>query len=197
MTPLEQLVAACDSLAADGRYALKTRALAKALKSFAIQDRGANMAEQAIFSETKVLGDADILTLPSKPVEVVPAPGAGKAIRWLSAHLKFDTSDGAYVFDQGATWQLLVGSQEDSGLVSPLLGVGEEEGEHLFLVPPFYGIGAGGFGGYLTTSEKFLAGYVDQPLMIADVYNGVSDYTGGGAANTLAVTVIYTIVDLT
>lgn len=47
MSKLSDLIAACDSLANDGRYAAKTRALAKALKAWALASDGKLMLEES------------------------------------------------------------------------------------------------------------------------------------------------------
>lgn len=48
----------------------------------------------------------------------------------------------------------------------------------------------------VTGLNRSVAEIENKALQIADVFNGVADYGGGNAANTLKVTVWYAVVDV-
>lgn len=159
---------------------------------------------QAVYSRTTTLTDAQFKALPTTPTEVVPAPGAGKMIRWVTAHIDFDATAGAYTFPVGALLQLCY----DQGLGNPLeasgwvslsaLSTGAVTAVSQF--PPSTGASFGY--DWDNTQFYFVSGwsqgtaYADKALLVGDIYAGVADYTGGSAANTVKVTVIYTVLDL-
>lgn len=156
-----------------------------------------NPTEVVVLSQTVTLTDAQIKALPTTPVEIIPALGQGKRILWLGGDVVLDTSAGAYdPPDAGAFWQLCYLTspfqQEASGLIS--VGAMADPGVFEAPVPPLgsYNAAEGYLAGGLTGADA-----IDNVgLGIADMYNGVPNYTGGNAANTLKVTVLYTIIDV-
>lgn len=187
---LDRLIAVCESLASDGRYAKKSRALATALKAWAPTTQESNMG---LLTATVTLTDAQIKSLPSQPVQVVTAPGAGKYVQPLYAHAVLDVS-AVYDMDAGARWQLFNGDRENTGFVVPALSP-SDVGKHLLQFPPFCGPDTQN--NYLYSGAyRRVEWFDDQPLNVADLYNGVPDYTGGDPANMLTVTVAYLVLDL-
>lgn len=143
-----------------------------------------------------VLTNAQIKALPTTAVDIVAAPGAGKLIVLLHGHTNIDTTAGGYVVDSGCRWQLFLGTKEITGLAQPELALATTPGIYFLPFPEFASPGSGGDAGYLITTPKDEDQIVNQPLRIRDNYNGVPDYTGGNAANTVSVTVYYAIIDV-
>ena len=154
----------------------------------------------AVFSRSVMLDDDQIKALPSEPIEVVPAPGEGRAIRWLAGYVEIDwvaaydePADPAYL-------QLFYlppapdVPKEASGLLawfpsSPSL---QRQGQFPMLAT------WNGTEGYLQTNlaASVVPLHENLPLAIHDRYNGIEDLTGGDPANTLRVTVWYGVVEL-
>lgn len=145
-----------------------------------------------------VLDNDEIKTLPSAAVELVAAPGVGKIIFPLFSFLKTDFSAGTY---NDKTDSSLVMQINNAYYSSPLynweaaLGMIAKTG--LVISGCQFSIPGGSFGSAilssLTTGDLQLL--ENQPLKLEDSYNGIPNYTGGNAANTLKVTVYYIIVD--
>lgn len=138
------------------------------------------------------LDNDEIKALPTTPIMVIPAPGDGLAIAWIWATAILNTVNGAYTVDLGSTWQLIIGTQENSGLVQPSAAL-NAAGIKYFQFPPFFGIGAGDFAGYLVEDGDAFTSFENLPLYIGDVYNGVADYEDGNDQNTLTIEVAYRI----
>jgi hypothetical protein len=158
----------------------------------------AGAVEQTVLSRTVTLTNAQILALPTTPVEIVPAPGAGKILHWATAMVVLDATAGAYTFNAGALafWQLFyVGGafpKEGSGFLVPPEAVAEKR---IGWFPIF--ANENDAEGYLQAPTLTMeTDYEGQALAIADKYNGRADYTGGNPANSMKVTVLYTVVDL-
>jgi hypothetical protein len=155
---------------------------------------------QTVYSASVTLTDAQIKALPTTGVEVVPAPGAGKAILCQSAVLDYDISV-AYTADTDASVSIYrAGTSSNAtflGLTQPVLG---GTGRYFMMLPgPARAIIAdtGTFAytahiDQLTTIENM----ENKGLVVQDREGGVADYTGGDAANTLTVTVYYSIFDV-
>lgn len=148
-------------------------------KNFEDIDVGGGGSSYLVASVT--LTDAQIKALPTTPVQIMAAPGANKVINVINIFNYLDATAGAY-------------------------------GNITNAEPSTYYDGTGGnisFGGDLDM-ENPVKSFVIQPLPgILDITedainkgvmyyleNGASNYTGGNAANTLKVTVYYTVVDL-
>lgn len=148
----------------------------------------------SVLSQSTVLNDAQIKALPTTPFEIIPAPGAGKAIIPFAWAFTLNNSAGGYDNIANAVWQL-VGAGLSAGLtvIAPQSRLATP-GTHIIGLSGGEGyVGAGGFEGTVIcdsgTSGDGLA------VNLADLWNG-TDYTSGHAANSLKVTVLYTIIDV-
>jgi hypothetical protein len=162
------------------------------LKTQLLSDIFTNQSIAVIpYTKKVVLTDAQIKALPTTAIELVAAPGAGKLIKVISADAIIDTTAGGYVVDTNCRWQLFLGTQEITGLAQPELALATTPGIYFLPFPEFAAPGSGGDAGYLVTTSKSVTSMVNQPLKIKDDFNGVADYTGGNAANTVSVIVYY------
>ncbi len=133
-------------------------------------------------------------------VTLLAAPGPGKWAQVLDVTLVLDTTAGAYGADLDAHWFISYGSQGDaiaSSYVSMETQLEQAAVSWVRLGPPTLAPGAllsplsdlqRGTQGLLTLVEN-------QPLVLLDSGSS-SAYSGGNAANTLIVDLLYRILDI-
>lgn len=145
-----------------------------------------------------LLTNAQIKLLPTTPVEIVPTPGAGKAIHVISGQMRADCRAGAYTNISGYN-AVEVGVLNAFGTntitASGLLG---SAFYNVAVIAPFYLVGSGDYEGELTLGA--FGGEVildeDLPLNVIGYNASNANFTGGHDNNSLKVTVYYTIVDV-
>ena len=154
---------------------------------------------------TKTLTHSQIRTLPTAPVEIVPSPGAGKALFIIGGRFGANCVGGAYTgFTGYSAIELAVssadltftGQTQNTILPSALIG---DSGYQVQQSAPYYLIGSGAYDGELTQGAQANSNNPpDENLPIVCFgFNGVQvNFTGGNANNTLKVTVFYTTVDV-
>lgn len=150
------------------------------------------MPQTVVFSKTVTLTDAQIKALPTTPFELVANPGAGKTVILLqSVFGRLNDTAGVYTnADNSASSFLLVtqGSDwsGDASLTFTNLSdfvAGLTAGQ-LIPLPSFNNAGVG------------INAAIDKGLFVYADNNGLGNLTGGNAANTLIVTVLYVIIDV-
>lgn len=157
---------------------------------------GASLVHQT----TVALTDEQIKALPTTGVAIVPAPGANKVIELLHGFVTADCAAGAYTTPLGAYIQLLYGTSpiaayvDASGFIDALALLSNASVRRS-RIPALW------FSPQTSGAEDFLFGQfsgdpTNQPLTLADAYNGVSNYTDGHASNTLKVSVAYMILNV-
>jgi hypothetical protein len=144
-----------------------------------------------------VLTDAQIKSLPTTFIEVVPAQGAGKLLIFHRAMIALISDTETYYTNVSVTDDdyMAIAYGDDSKTVSDGVRNGSvlQSTDVNFLLP-FRGEPLGAFG--LTEADSASASNcVNVPLKLIG-YNAGGNLTGGHASNTLEVTVFYSIVDL-
>lgn len=152
---------------------------------------------QDIQKRTVVLTDSQIAALPTTAVEIVPAPGVGKAIELLQAFVvgNWVVADHyTNVADEGfLSFALWYGDFEymgsDWGDISPF---GNTINKPMWRFLPWVPLGVS-----VTRTLDLSANYIDNLPIYAMVTNGANgNFTGGNSANTLTITIYYLVVDL-
>lgn len=157
-----------------------------------------------VYAKSITLTDAQIKALPSTPVEVL-ATVSGKVIRpvggdlamnWVAPYTNVATDNGYFQINESSGAVVLVGPVTDSGLsiddLSALMG-GYGAGFEKILCPLLLFGNAGD--GYAVPAAYSGATWPTGGL-VTDVGNGgLGNFTGGDAANTLTITVYYTLMD--
>lgn len=152
-----------------------------------------------LLSNPTELTNDQIKSLPSTPFQIVPAPGAGKFIFPVAAFGILNTLAGRYTNIAGAVWNIEWNGDRGSG--APVLIENYLDTEGISMVNfsfPSTVPGEDSLVGSNPSKGIFSAfpTFENSPLYLRDVWNGVSNYTGGHADNKLKVTVYYVVVDL-
>jgi hypothetical protein len=150
----------------------------------------------AVYQHKIVLTDAQIKALPTTPIEIFSALGENKAVNIFAAVIRCDFSAGAYtnvdasyvdLSLQPANLPMLVKDPASSINLIPF----ETADIKNYLISGQFTVN-GGYNLALPFSEGIFNNY---PVSLWCT-NEAGNFTGGNAANTLSVTVLYSIVDL-
>ncbi len=156
----------------------------------------AGSSSGGLLSATVELTDAQIKALPTTGIEIVAAPGAGKAIDIISCIVSTNFVT-AYTNITDASLSFLDNDGSEIGLTLPTTVILGTTTRYIGkMTTPLVFLGSGSFDGSFITQPTSFADIENKPIVIKDYYAGVSNYTGGNAANTLKVTVYYVVVDL-
>jgi hypothetical protein len=134
----------------------------------------------SIQSATITLTSAQLLHLKGTPVQLVSAPGAGKAVNAISAVLQYKFNSSAYMSPAGGSGiEISFMGETGSSLNGPSKGFVDQSGNRISQLSP---------GGPVFSQ----AGAENAPLIIRNA-DGAEWADGDG---TVIVTVYYTVVDL-
>lgn len=153
---------------------------------------------ETVYSEVVVLTDAQVKSLPSSPVEIMPSPGVGKMILPVSVVVKFDNTANYTDIAPTATlgvvhyyYGLLASLSE--GYNSGVTNLFANDADMFTVLNPQSAISST-MG--MRADYNYPEYFADQGLMLV-LYNGFNgNLEGGDPANTLTITVYYVIVDL-
>lgn len=160
-----------------------------------------NFIQSGIKTAGARLNNAEILTLPTQTVDLIPAPGANRVIVPVSAYVRLFIAFGApYTGITNASWVLLENTFYCSSLLlmESTLGNDDPVGQpHMGVFPcPYMEVGSGDFADTIAPGMQLVPGVINQPLQIKDDFDGLSNYGGGGSDNYCDVTVSYLIIDV-
>jgi len=169
-------------------------------------------SEEEFMIATVTLTDAQIKTLPSSPVEIIPAPGANKVIIPLGGFLRITGTGGepsAYTLAEGADDIQLALRLGDNSLNRVSEHIGNQGmleslvlDVHSYISCPGFYIGGPTSGDYLDIHYTWNAYSASQSPVNKALYlydddnNGGDPYTGGAVGNTLKIHVIYQVIDI-
>lgn len=174
---------------------------------------GTNEAGQ-ILKKTATLTNAQIKALPTTPIELIGAPGAGYRIKIISGSMRFDNTAGVYtninasyfavqIHNPSLDWVVGGAWINDDTLTFPLTqgtdvfngGAGSRLTD--LIVPAYSGRDGGASSGVATwvyaEGNTATADYDNTAVQISIDNNSAGVLTGGNAANTLLVNLLYTI----
>jgi hypothetical protein len=159
---------------------------------------GWQLQSPVVLSATVTLTDAEIKALPTTYKQIVPAPGAGKMLNFISSIINLDATAGAYtnIITDGL---LFVGHDDYLSEASCFANMPTGASKNISSLTAST-ISNSTYAGYLGYAIAVINNYSftdleNKPLKLHAI-NTEGDFTGGNAANTLQITVYYTITDI-
>jgi hypothetical protein len=148
---------------------------------------------------TKSLSDAEIKALPTTPIQLIPAPGAGKVIvpinafvsitPWVANYTNINANAQLYMADPAENFNITTVLKQSNGNgVGNTLAWGEASVGLINQKQIVSGVTL------VSNSGWNLADGENQPLMLFAANGGSGNFTGGDPGNVLKVTVSYMIV---
>jgi hypothetical protein len=194
-----------DSITIDGVAFSGTLSQLKTSVQSVMPTSGGTPSVVTVYQLKTVLTDAQIKALPTTPIDVVPAPGAGKVvlptffyiIRKGLAYDNIDPDGYMYLDTDMGYYGTLIANRSDESLVGL---------DHLLN----YDAGLPGSGMFgtlhngkfsaryntLIPTETFVLECFENKAIRLSISSGIGDLTGGDSANSMEVTVFYSIVDV-
>ena len=171
----------------------------------AIETGGA--VEQTVYSLTTALTNDQIKALPTTPVELVPAPGAGKTIMMLSAIVRVNTSSNGYTNVASLAELMITFAEEGIAVAQGVyanFGVGDTYLSDFLsaftnlsvLLAPYTFSGVNTTAGLLIPVTSDILDIENKALQISIDNKGSGALTAGHANNNGSVTAVYTVIDL-
>jgi hypothetical protein len=145
---------------------------------------------------------AQILTLPTTGVIVVSAPGVNRLVVPLQALCDLNTQAGVYAAAVESSWTLQTTSRWDLSSPHPVRNFLQQVNRTLFVMTcPLMDVGepatpsaTWSFQAYGDTQWMDGEG-PNEAVILKDNWEGVANYTGGHASNSLTITVLYLVYD--
>ncbi len=146
------------------------------------------------------LNHVQIKTIPldaAGVVQLLPAPGIGKAYLFIDSLLLLDTSAGAYAAGFGSNWHISYGINgiPASGSTPTQALLEGAQRSWIRLGPARFIDAAPGFEGLLGGSSGLVADIENQALYLSDNQAG-APYSGGNEANTVGGELLYVVTDV-
>jgi hypothetical protein len=172
-----------------------------------VDELGQAGGDSIIQKTTITLTDAQIKALPTTPIALVPAPGAGKRNELILA--LFESAIAAAYTNIGAqSYGMFISyGLTDFGIASINISNGTGAGQagsnaltslltlsaRIQVIPVHCWSGVHGT---TVATEDFAAGTDENAPLVLKCDNTGGNFTGGNAANTLKVTVLYAVLDV-
>lgn len=163
-------------------------------------DQDLSVSQVVIYQRKTILTDAQIKALPTTFIEVVPAAGEGKMVLLHNALIRSNQTAGVYTNVDTNTNMFIAFSDEAGGwqdhASNPFIFLSASSDRFAILSSPIsaYTIAPNSDIMPPYIAQSFTNSFNNVGLVL--VIDNAGDLTGGNAANTLEVTVFYSIVDL-
>lgn len=176
----------------DGKT-LDARQLINLIVDYLHSNSGSGGSDTVLYKKVR-LTNAQIKSLPSTQIELIAAPGAGKAIIILAAS-SFFYSEGGYTGVTNASWIL----KDDVYITGPMrmenvLSSGGGSFRSYFPIPISIP-GSGSFANQIVTNSASFSSGNNLPIVITDDWEGLADYGGGNDNNFADIRLFYSIYD--
>lgn len=144
-----------------------------------------------IKSASITLNNDQIISLPTKPVQLIASPGAGKMLKFFSARMFLDATAGAYSgFDQNCEIDIAIAALNTSQYVEADNGAfADDTAVHVL----DYYDGARNVTKFASVWYGDVGDLADQGMFLR-TFNQTLNFDGGNAANTLKIIVWYTVL---